>query len=164
MTKHHQLLLICSWVDLPLICESSSWIAFHFRDCQNCFCPLLTLTTSIFYNSGYISPEVMATLLSALSGLKTPFLDFRSPQSRPDWESRRPPPSKRSVIPALKYFSFKGVIEYLEDLVAFIDAPQLDEMARDSPNSSVVHQYYSGIAMNMWNSMMASPASNTLPL
>jgi len=106
----------------------------------------------------------MATLLSTLSSLKMPFLDFRSPQSCPDWESRHPPPSKCSVIPTLKYFSFKGVIGYLEDLVTFIDTPQLDEMACNLPNSSVVHQYYLGIAMNMWNLMMASPASNTLPL
>ncbi len=79
-------------------------------------------------HSGYISPDAMAALLSALSSLKTLFLQFRSPQSRPDWGSRRPPPLKRSVIPALKYLTFKGVIEYSEDLVTFIDAPQLDDL------------------------------------
>ncbi len=76
-------------------------------------------------HSGYISPEAMAALLSVLSGLKVLYLQFESPQSRPDWESQRLPPSKRSVIPALTDFSFKGVIEYLEDLVTYIDAPQL---------------------------------------
>jgi hypothetical protein len=76
-------------------------------------------------HSGYISPEAMVALLSALSSLESLFLRFRSPQSRPDWETRRWPPSNRSVIPALKKFLFKGVIEYLEDLVTFIDAPQL---------------------------------------
>jgi hypothetical protein len=77
-------------------------------------------------HSGYISPELMVALLSALSSLETLVLKFQSPQSRPDWETRRPPPLKRSVIPALTCFYFKGAIEYLEDLVTFIDVPQLD--------------------------------------
>src|SRR6266403_3711946 len=64
-------------------------------------------------HSGYISPKAMAALLSVLSSLQLFSLEFQSPQSRPDWKSRRLPPSKRSVIPALMYFAFKGVIEYL---------------------------------------------------
>src|SRR6266436_3578483 len=48
MVKHHRSFPIRSWVDLPLICDSSVWMAFHFRDCRNCFCPLLTLSTSAF--------------------------------------------------------------------------------------------------------------------
>ncbi len=78
-------------------------------------------------HSGYISPEAMVGLLSVLSSLKTLLLQFQSPQSRPDWVDRRLPPPKRSVIPALKHFVFKGVIEYLEDIVTYIDAPQLDD-------------------------------------
>ena len=77
-------------------------------------------------HSGYISPEAMVALLSALSSLKNLTLEFQSPHSRPDLESRRPLPQKRSVVPALASFRFGGVIEYLEDLVTFIDAPQLD--------------------------------------
>ncbi len=76
-------------------------------------------------HSGYISPDAMATVLSVLPSLRLLSLRFQSHQSRPDWESRRPPLSKRSVIPSLRYFTFKGVIEYLEDLVTYIDAPQL---------------------------------------
>ncbi len=79
-------------------------------------------------HSGYISPEAMVALLSVLSSLEKLVLQFQSPQSRPDWETRRPPPSKRSVIPALTYLSFNGVTEYLEDLVIRIDTPQLDGM------------------------------------
>jgi hypothetical protein len=89
---------------------------------------LVSLWLSDIPHSGYISPEAMVALISALSSLETLLLRFRSPQSRPDWESRRWPPSKRSVIPALDYFRFKGVIEYLEDLVTFIDAPQLNTL------------------------------------
>src|SRR6266403_705945 len=89
---------------------------------------LVELYLSKIPHSGYFSPEAMAALLSILSSLQTLRLEFQSPQSRPDWANRRPPPSKRSAIPALDRFRFKGVIEYLEDLVTFIDAPQLDDL------------------------------------
>jgi hypothetical protein len=87
---------------------------------------LVELLLTNIPHSGYIPPEAMVALLSVSSSLRTLYLDFQSPQSRPGWEGRHPPPSKRSVIPALTSFSFKGAIEYLEDLVAFIDAPQLE--------------------------------------
>ena len=79
-------------------------------------------------HSGYISPEAIVALISVLSNLNSLTLRFRSPQPRPGRETLRPPPSKRSVIPALIFLNFKGVIEYLEDLVTRIDAPQLDTM------------------------------------
>ena len=89
---------------------------------------LLSSTTHLVHlyldyipHSGYFSPEAMVALLSVLSCLEELHLRFQSPQSRPDRVNRLPPPSKRSVIPALEYLSFKGVIEYLEDLVAYID-------------------------------------------
>ncbi len=86
---------------------------------------LVYLYLSHIPHSGYISPEAMAAFLAVLSSLETLLLQFQSPQSRPDWESRRLPPSNPSVIPTLKRFYFKGVIEYLEDLVTFIEAPRL---------------------------------------
>jgi hypothetical protein len=79
-------------------------------------------------HSGYISPEAIVTLLSVLSNLEVLSLGFRSPQSRPDWESRRPPPPKRSLIPALVNLYLKGVTEYLEDVVTFIDTRQLRKL------------------------------------
>ncbi len=92
---------------------------------------LLLSTTHLVYlsldnipHSGYVSPGAMTALLSVLSSLETLHLRFQSPQSRPDWEIRRPAPPKRFAIPVLERFEFKGVIEYLEDLVTFIDAPQ----------------------------------------
>jgi hypothetical protein len=77
-------------------------------------------------HSGYISPEAMVALLSMLSSLETLYLEFRSPQPRPDLETRSLSPLKRSILHALDNFRFKGVTEYLEDLVTFIDAPQLN--------------------------------------
>jgi hypothetical protein len=67
----------------------------------------------------------MATRLSALTSLETLWLEFQSPRSRPHRESRRPPLPTRSVLPALTDLWFKGVCEYLEGLVARIDAPRL---------------------------------------
>ena len=65
----------------------------------------------------------MVTALSTLTDLKTLRLQFQSPRSCPDWASRRPPPPTHLVLPVLTHFWFKGVGEYLEDLVARIDAP-----------------------------------------
>ena len=79
-------------------------------------------------HSGYISPEAMVVVLSALSSLESFSLRFRSPQSRPDWESRSLPPPKRSILTTLKRFNFKGVTKYLEDLVTFIDTPRLNSL------------------------------------
>jgi hypothetical protein len=77
-------------------------------------------------HSGYISPEAMVTCLSLLTSLEQLSLEFNSPQSCPDQETRRPPLPIRSILPALTLFSFKGVNEYLEDLVSWIDSPRLD--------------------------------------
>jgi hypothetical protein len=78
-------------------------------------------------HSGYISPETMDTCLSALTSLKSLRLDFYF-LSRPDWESRHPPSPIRSTLPALTDIRFQGTEEYLEDLVARIDAPQLNAL------------------------------------
>jgi hypothetical protein len=68
----------------------------------------------------------MVPCLSVLTSLESLVLTFKSPQSRPDQETRRPPPQTRTLLPVLTKWEFKGVCEYLEDLVAWIDAPLLD--------------------------------------
>ena len=75
-------------------------------------------------HSGYFSPEAMVTGLSALTSLELLGIEFKSPRSRPD-RRRRPPPLTRTLLPALTDFEFNGVSEYLDDLVARIDAPLL---------------------------------------
>ena len=73
-------------------------------------------------DSGYISPEAMVNGLAVLTSLETLYIRFKSPQSCP----RRPPPPTRTLLHALTRFQFKGVSEYLDDLVARIDAPLLN--------------------------------------
>jgi hypothetical protein len=74
-------------------------------------------------DSGYISPEIMATCLAALPNLQNLFISFRSRLSRP--LQRTAPPLECVVLPALTRLSFEGVLEYFEDLIAGIDTPQL---------------------------------------
>ena len=80
-------------------------------------------------HSGYISPDAMATCLPMLTSLESFQLEFDHFQAYPDQQSRHPPPPTRSVLPALSRFWFKGVNEYLEDLVSQIDAPRLYRMS-----------------------------------
>ena len=80
-------------------------------------------------HSGYVSPETMVTCLSILTRLELLFIEFESPQSRPDQKSRRPPPLTRALLPVLTELRFRGVSEYFEDLVARVDTPLLGVLA-----------------------------------
>ncbi len=145
---------------MPHVCDIPSRNASHFRDCRNyCYLPLHLIELHISIISSfrvYFTPEAMATGLSMLTSLETLSLQFQSPSiSHPDWEGQSLPPTTRSVLPTPTYFRFKGVSEYLEDLVARIDAPRLngldvtffDQIARpisihhSLPNSSVARQH-----------------------
>jgi hypothetical protein len=77
-------------------------------------------------HSGYVSPEVMAACLSMLTSLDNLSLCLEFSYSR---LRRRPPPMTRSILPDLTWFRFKGVSEYMDDLVAWIDAPQLGRLS-----------------------------------
>ena len=77
--------------------------------------------------SGYISPEEMVACLSVLTKLETLAIGFESFQSRPQ-TSRHPSPQTRTLLPVLTSFEFGGVKEYLEELVARIDAPLLNQV------------------------------------
>ena len=88
---------------------------------------LVKLSLGDIPRSGYIPPEAMATILSALTSLEFLRLHFQHPRPRPALESRRPPlpPLTRTIFPNLTVVEFKGVSEYLEVILARIDAPRL---------------------------------------
>jgi len=77
---------------------------------------------------GHISPDAMATCLSVLTKLRSltinfSFLQWRSPHPT----DQRPPSSAHTVLPALTYLFLYGPHGYLEDFVARVDAPLLDD-------------------------------------
>ena len=76
-------------------------------------------------HTGYFSPEAMLTALSVLTSLKVLHLGFQSPRSFPDQARRRSPSLIRTVLLGLEFFWYKGNSEYLEDLLAGIDAPRI---------------------------------------
>jgi hypothetical protein len=129
------------WVDLPHVCDTSG--TFHPRQ--------------IGEESDNVPPPCCP------ASKHFPFT-----QSRPDWESRCPPPSKHSVTHALDYFRFKGVVEYLEDLVTCIDNPPTEELSsmksilivHDSPTSSILYQYSRHAMKHVWNLMMPPSTSD----
>jgi hypothetical protein len=90
---------------------------------------LVRLHLSNIPHSGYISPETIATCLPVLTGLKTLSIGFESPRSFPDRKRRYSRPQTRALLPILTELRFRGLSEYLEDLVARIDAPLLDKFA-----------------------------------
>ena len=87
---------------------------------------LVTLELWRIPHSGYFSPETIVACLSMLTRLEKLGIRFRSPRSRPD--DRRPPPQTRTLLSVLAELEFFGASEYLEDLVARIDAPLLKKM------------------------------------
>ena len=89
---------------------------------------LVNLDISRIPRPGYIPPEAMATGLSALTSLESLHLHFLVLQPRPAPESQRPrpPPLTRFILPSLAKFRLAGTSEYLEEILAHIDAPRLD--------------------------------------
>jgi hypothetical protein len=77
-------------------------------------------------NTGYISPDAMATCLSPLSRLQFLDIGFDSPNSCIDQNRPPPPPrSTRVTLPSLTRLEFRGTSEYLDELVARIDTPAI---------------------------------------
>ena len=79
-------------------------------------------------HSGYVSPESMVNCLSVLTRLEKLDIGFESPRSCPARKRQRSPPQALTVLPVLTQLWFKGVSEYLEELLARIDAPLLNNL------------------------------------
>ena len=78
--------------------------------------------------SGHFSPEAIITGLSALIRLKNLEIAFEYPRGSSGWESQPPPPPTRILLPILNTLRLRGVGKYMDDLVARIDAPLLDNV------------------------------------
>ena len=89
---------------------------------------LVTLSLKGITRSGYISPEAMLNCFSVLTRLESLRIVFESAQSFPRRRSRYLPRSTRTLLPILSKVWFEGATDYLEDLVAWIDAPLLDTL------------------------------------
>ena len=76
--------------------------------------------------TGYISPGEMVASLAELPRLIDLQIEFRRATVRP--HRMYSPPATRAVFPALTHFTFSGLCEYLEDFVARVDAPRLDQL------------------------------------
>ena len=76
----------------------------------------------------YISPEMMVAHLAAIPTLQEFSVGFRwqSLQSRPD--PIDPPRQTRVVLPALNHLQFQGASTYLEDFVALLETPLLNNL------------------------------------
>ena len=77
--------------------------------------------------TGYISPKAMVASLAALPKLEIFVMEFQPYDSRPDRIG--PFPVTRTILPALTYFVFRGINEYLEDFVGQIDGPRLNHIS-----------------------------------
>ena len=89
---------------------------------------LVDLSLRRIPHSDSLSPEAIVNCLSVLTKLEDLTITFEFHQRHPGQGSRRPPPETRTLLPVLTSLKFGGFDEYLEDLVARIDAPLLDKL------------------------------------
>ena len=81
--------------------------------------------------AGHILPVAMAMCLAELPRLETLVLvlHFQFSSFPPVRGPIYPPPITRTIIPSLTNFKFMGISRYLEDFVAHIDCPRLNQIA-----------------------------------
>jgi hypothetical protein len=80
-------------------------------------------------SAGYFSPEEFANALSGTAQLETLSLHFFSHPPRRNHLDLPPQSGERVVLPALGCLNYGGTSEYLDSLVARIDAPRLGNVA-----------------------------------
>ncbi len=89
---------------------------------------LVTLHLGGISRNDYIVLEAMVGGLAVLTRLRTLFIGFDSETARAGQMRRRPDPPMRAILPALTQFHYRGYSDYLEDLVAQIDTPRVDDI------------------------------------
>jgi len=78
-------------------------------------------------NTGYFSPESLVTGLDATPRLRFLEICFVHPTPLSDQTIPDTYPQTRVALPDLTEFQFRGDNEYLEDLIARIDAPNIEQ-------------------------------------
>ena len=86
---------------------------------------LVSLSLFDISYSGHIS-DAMVDCLSSLTRLEHLQIEFPYSRLRSDRASRRRPPLTRTVFPVLSTLILKGVTEYLDQLLAHIEAPHIN--------------------------------------
>jgi len=111
-------------------------------------------------HSKYILPDGMVACLSSLIRLETLRLAFQFSESRPDRPS--PPPPTRVIVPVLAELYFKGARQYLEDLVAQIDAPLLNDLEISFFEDSILDIPHLGHFLSRTNGLNMFSAARVL--
>ncbi|KAH8980978.1 hypothetical protein EDB86DRAFT_3247814 [Lactarius hatsudake] len=90
---------------------------------------LITLKVKDIGQNGYSSPEAMIASLAVLTRLRTLSITFDDRTPSPSDPGRSfPDPPMRIALPALTAFHYKGYSGYLEDFLAQIDTPRVDDV------------------------------------
>ncbi len=74
---------------------------------------------------GYFSPKSFRNALSGMTQLQSLSFHFLSPA---DYIGVHPPSGKRVILPSLTCLKYRGTSEYLDNLVARLDAPRLGDI------------------------------------
>ncbi|KAH9172660.1 hypothetical protein EDB89DRAFT_1964278 [Lactarius sanguifluus] len=85
---------------------------------------LIDLQLHEISSAGYFSPETFANALSGMTQLQSLSLHFLSLPCRSNHIDVSPPSGRRIVLPYLTHLKFRGSSNYLDSLVARIDAPR----------------------------------------
>ena len=79
-------------------------------------------------SAGYFSPEAFVNALSGMTHLRSLSLHFLSLPPLREYFRLPPPSEERIVLPALILLKYRGASNYLDNFVARVDAPHLEDI------------------------------------
>ncbi|KAN0131221.1 hypothetical protein V8E53_010925 [Lactarius tabidus] len=89
---------------------------------------LVTLELNSISENDYISTKAIVISLATLTKLKTLSIMFCENTSPPDPSESRQDLPMQAILPALTRFHYRGCCEYLEDILAQINTPRLNNL------------------------------------
>ncbi len=105
---------------------------------------LLFLQIKNIRPTGYVAPEVMVGALAGLTKLRHLCIGFSTEFSKKylrderKWQGPHFSSLVRAIFPALTKFKYEGHSEYLEDFVALVDTPRLEELSVGYPKPAEI--------------------------